>query len=103
MRHLCILTLTGVRRKISFKRGNVMRHLCVLTLTLIMLPIMLSADSAETALYRTDLSPTFEEPPLQGVSAGGMSNISAVRGKSRHRTVSLDRSMSYGLFCPGTI
>ena len=28
---------------------------------------------------------------------------SAVRGKSRHRTVSLDRSMSYGLFCPGTI
>ncbi len=29
--------------------------------------------------------------------------ISAVRGKSRHRTVSLDRSMSYGLFCPGTI
>ncbi len=30
-------------------------------------------------------------------------NTSAVRGKSRHRTVSLDRSMSYGLFCPGTI
>ena len=28
---------------------------------------------------------------------------SVVRGKSRHRTVSLDRSMSYGLFCPGTI
>ncbi len=30
-------------------------------------------------------------------------HTSAVRGKSRHRTVSLDRSMSYGLFCPGTI
>ncbi len=32
-----------------------------------------------------------------------MTHASAVRGKSRHRTVSLDRSMSYGLFCPGTI
>ncbi len=32
-----------------------------------------------------------------------MLSTSAVRGKSRHRTVSLDRSMSYGLFCPGTI
>ena len=29
--------------------------------------------------------------------------ISAVRGKLRQRTVSLYRSMSYGLFCPGTI
>ena len=28
---------------------------------------------------------------------------SAVRGKLRQRTVSLYRSMSYGLFCPGTI
>ncbi len=36
-------------------------------------------------------------------TAGYRFNISAVRGKSRHRTVSLDRSMSYGLFCPGTI
>ena len=35
--------------------------------------------------------------------AGHMADVSAVRGKSRHRTVSLDRSMSYGLFCPGTI
>ena len=30
-------------------------------------------------------------------------DISAVRGKLRQRTVSLYRSMSYGLFCPGTI
>ena len=30
-------------------------------------------------------------------------NPSAVRGKLRQRTVSLYRSMSYGLFCPGTI
>ncbi len=52
-----------------------MKHLCVLTLALVMVPIILSADSAATALYRTDLSPTFEEPPLQGVSAGGLSNI----------------------------
>ncbi len=52
-----------------------MRYLCVLTLTLTMVPIILSADSAGTALYRTDLSPTFQEPPLQGVSAGGLSNI----------------------------
>ena len=29
--------------------------------------------------------------------------VSAVRGKLRQRTVSLYRSMSYGLFCPGTI
>ena len=29
--------------------------------------------------------------------------LSAVRGKLRQRTVSLYRSMSYGLFCPGTI
>ena len=29
--------------------------------------------------------------------------FSAVRGKLRQRTVSLYRSMSYGLFCPGTI
>ena len=28
---------------------------------------------------------------------------STVRGKLRQRTVSLYRSMSYGLFCPGTI
>ena len=32
-----------------------------------------------------------------------MINLSAVRGKLRQRTVSLYRSMSYGLFCPGTI
>ena len=31
------------------------------------------------------------------------SEVSAVRGKLRQRTVSLYRSMSYGLFCPGTI
>ncbi len=36
-------------------------------------------------------------------SGGALVGVSAVRGKSRHRTVSLDRSMSYGLFCPGTI
>ena len=52
-----------------------MKHLCVLMLALVMVPIILSADSAATALYRTDLSPTFEEPPLQGVIAGGLSNI----------------------------
>ena len=33
----------------------------------------------------------------------GISGVSAVRGKLRQRTVSLYRSMSYGLFCPGTI
>ena len=32
-----------------------------------------------------------------------MAGNSAVRGKLRQRTVSLHRSMSYGLFCPGTI
>ena len=32
-----------------------------------------------------------------------MRGVSAVRGKLRQRTVSLYRSMSYGLFCPGTI
>ena len=32
-----------------------------------------------------------------------ISEVSAVRGKLRQRTVSLYRSMSYGLFCPGTI
>ena len=75
MRHLCIVTLIGASCKFPFKRRNVMRHLCVLTLTLIMMPIILSADSAETALFRNDLSPTFQEPPLQGVSAGGRSDI----------------------------
>ena len=37
------------------------------------------------------------------VDAIGMDQLSAVRGKLRQRTVSLYRSMSYGLFCPGTI
>ena len=40
---------------------------------------------------------------LQNVDRWYWIQNSAVRGKSRHRTVSLDRSMSYGLFCPGTI
>ncbi len=34
---------------------------------------------------------------------GAMGRISAVRGKLRQRTVSLYRSISYGLFFPGTI
>ena len=35
--------------------------------------------------------------------AHSIEQVSAVRGKLRQRTVSLYRSMSYGLFCPGTI
>ena len=37
------------------------------------------------------------------VACGYKGEISAVRGKLGQRTVSLYRSMSYGLFCPGTI
>jgi hypothetical protein len=36
-------------------------------------------------------------------NGGEFSKVSTVRGKLRQRTVSLYRSMSYGLFCPGTI
>ena len=36
-------------------------------------------------------------------AAPSLFRASAVRGKLRQRTVSLYRSMSYGLFCPGTI
>ena len=36
-------------------------------------------------------------------STAPLLGVSAVRGKLRQRTVSLYRSMSYGLFCPGTI
>ncbi len=51
-----------------------------------------------------DLSVDAEDVAPATVGAGDpISVTSAVRGKSRHRTVSLDRSMSYGLFCPGTI
>ncbi len=45
----------------------------------------------------------YAEKELFQIPSREYRNISAVRGKSRHRTVSLDRSMSYGLFCPGTI
>ena len=48
----------------------------------------------------SDLVSFLEE---RGFVIAQKSRASAVRGKSRHRTVSLDRSMSYGLFCPGTI
>ena len=39
----------------------------------------------------------------RGATIPQLNGVSAVRGKLRQRTVSLYRSMSYGLFCPGTI
>ena len=46
--------------------------------------------------------PSLEKPPA-GSRKPCPFGVSAVRGKLRQRTVSLYRSMSYGLFCPGTI
>ena len=81
--------------------------------------LMRRYDRAEHRLYLRPVSPSafpnyeiactqcavpfspFESP--WGISVEEGLYSSAVRGKSRHRTVSLDRSMSYGLFCPGTI
>ena len=60
---------------------------------------------------RHDLSDSSEDridldvvrPQLAFKSFQFTGKFSAVRGKLRQRTVSLYRSMSYGLFCPGTI
>ena len=50
--------------------------------------------------YRSFLLKLLDRPRR---SVAALTVISAVRGKLRQRTVSLYRSMSYGLFCPGTI
>ena len=63
--------------------------------------VAVSSTSEAQPFKRYSNVPAQDRAPQEGSSFVVVD--SAVRGKLRQRTVSLYRSMSYGLFCPGTI
>ena len=65
--------------------------------------IYLALSIGDDLSFRVDDYEVFIPTCLISRGSGGILEPSTVRGKLRQRTVSLYRSMYYGLFSPGTI